>query len=209
MRFIHTVGLCALVAAASPAAAGTFYFNKAAWEAALAGQTINNLSLTPQVLPKDEKPLVVDDEVSIQFDIVESIDPANRTTATGWGGSLLNFPNQIHTATFVSPIIAFGATVGVGFHVGEEDGVRLIFDEGIDLKRPALTSSNFLGWIGNTGLKTMGVDLAGPLNSYSLTNVQYVTAIPPVPLPSALLIGLPMLGLCGLWIRRRHSNTGV
>lgn len=204
------LGACALLVLAQAASAGTIYTNQAAWLAALSGQTINSLSLTPVTISPVTGGTVVDDEVTIVF---PTGDIFFHAIANGWQGDVhsptFGEPLQ-NTITFAHPITAFGGTVGIGGELSPTlDNIILTLDASTKLLKSDYFAGGtaFFGWIGTaTSVLTVSTDFG--FEGYQINNVQYVTAQAGsivVPLPASVWAGLPLLGLCALVIHRRRT----
>lgn len=204
------VGACALLVTASVARAGTIYTNKAAWEAALAGQTINSLTLTPQDVPKAGA-TIADDEVTLVF---EPDVWARHIYAEGWYGDVSrSYLPTMDRATFAQPVQAFSAVVKVGYDTFDPtlDAISLGLDSSYKITRAEAGFSNarFWGWIGQP-VSELTIVSAGYNHFYELREIQYVTyptaGIPPVPVPAAIFAGLPLLlGIIAHRVRARAA----
>jgi len=207
MKMQALVITCAL-AMAGTCRAGTVYLDKNDWLAALNGATPTNLSLTAQT-GLTTASTVSDDELTLGFNTGRY---SASTSGTGWGGvidSLFMSSSTASQADFASPLYAFGTTMMF------EDALTLTLDSSYSythvpgppgtMLQGFIGTPHFFGWIGDP-TSTLKVSGSVVLSSYSLSNVQYLTsAVPahiPVPLPPAVVVGLPLLGLSVVAVRR-------
>jgi hypothetical protein len=193
--------------------AGTIYHDQAAWLAALAGQTVHDLTLTPQSIPPittlGQPVVVVDDEVTVDFD--GGWYKNTLVHADGWTSAIYASGDQPrwNIATFAAPISAFGAFVQVGTDNGAaaDEAIKINFGDStarVSRAEAPIGGAAFIGWIGSP-VSPLKFTIDGDQLTTIVRNIEYVTAPAAVatPVPAAALGAVPLLGMLAARRRRR------